>query len=450
MTDRRRLTGRPTFVMRVISSSAARIIFSLLGEQWWRERNADGDVIVLEVIQGPVLAWGFLGVRFSSLRDVVVGLAHNLWEGRTRQECQGPHLAEVHREFAHHIVMARRKGQDDRREDGQQEEESGEVEQNQSHNMSAWRWHMECDVRTPDFTTWATRVRVVWMCKHEKVWTCEVCCSHSPSVAADYGHVSCKRSDSNKKNLAKCHFWAALWRSCTTGLSVPCAALSRTQMCLTFHEFFSAPAGIVPLPPRCTGWRWRTDAISGISRKESVRVALLQTHGEDDAILSMLRWSLNGVASVHCVQMCRERSTNSFCIWSTRLATYDRWKSFCASLFICMHTSSVRSMPSCESRNVESFWKRTWILSKLFFDASLSQIMDNMVFNLFFSLPTTIAMRSAFLNNIVRDWEKIQSPSEYISAGLILSQEMPTSAVNDALIQGKKAFWALHFRNCLP
>ena len=50
MTDRRRLTGRQTFAMRVISSSTARIIFSLLGE------NADGDVIALEVIQGPVVA----------------------------------------------------------------------------------------------------------------------------------------------------------------------------------------------------------------------------------------------------------------------------------------------------------------------------------------------------------------------------------------------------------
>ena len=33
----------------------------------------------------------------------------------------------------------------------------------------------------------------------------------------------------------------------------------------------------------------KTDAISGIARKESVRVALLQTHGEDGAILLMRR-----------------------------------------------------------------------------------------------------------------------------------------------------------------
>ena len=70
MTDRRRrLTGRQTFVMRVVSSSAFRVVFSLLDEQWRRERHADGVVIVLKVmrVQGPVLAGGFLDVRFSGL-----------------------------------------------------------------------------------------------------------------------------------------------------------------------------------------------------------------------------------------------------------------------------------------------------------------------------------------------------------------------------------------------
>ena len=52
-------------------------------------------------------------------------------------------LAEVHRELVHHIVEDEVDGQeerqDDRREDKQQREESGEVEENQTHNMSAWR-----------------------------------------------------------------------------------------------------------------------------------------------------------------------------------------------------------------------------------------------------------------------------------------------------------------------
>ena len=49
--------------------------------------------------------------------------------------------AEVHREFAHHIVEEEVDGQeekqDDRREDRQQREESGEVAENQTHNMNA-------------------------------------------------------------------------------------------------------------------------------------------------------------------------------------------------------------------------------------------------------------------------------------------------------------------------
>ena len=40
-----------------------------------------------------------------------------------------------------------------------------------------------------------------------------------------------------ESTLAKCHFWAALWRSRTTGHSVQYAALSRAHMCLTFDDF---------------------------------------------------------------------------------------------------------------------------------------------------------------------------------------------------------------------
>ena len=49
--------------------------------------------------------------------------------------------AEVHREFVHHIVEeevdGQKEKQDDRREDKQLGEESGEVAENQTHNMSA-------------------------------------------------------------------------------------------------------------------------------------------------------------------------------------------------------------------------------------------------------------------------------------------------------------------------
>ena len=50
-------------------------------------------------VQGPVLAGGFLDVPFSGLRDVVVvGLI------TCERVVPRSSLAEVHREFVHHIV----------------------------------------------------------------------------------------------------------------------------------------------------------------------------------------------------------------------------------------------------------------------------------------------------------------------------------------------------------
>ena len=98
--------------------------------------------------------------------------------------------------------------QDDRREDRQQGEESGEVEENQTHNMSAWRWRMRwCEVRCAKLTTWATHVRVIQMWTNEKMWRVR-CAVHTPRRLQQIA-ISCKRSDYNKKNLAKCHFGAA-------------------------------------------------------------------------------------------------------------------------------------------------------------------------------------------------------------------------------------------------
>ena len=56
-----------------------------------KERLADGDVVVVEVIGGPLLARGLVGVFDISLCDeVVVGLIHDLREARSRPGCHGP------------------------------------------------------------------------------------------------------------------------------------------------------------------------------------------------------------------------------------------------------------------------------------------------------------------------------------------------------------------------
>ena len=111
MTDRRRLTGRQTFVMRVISSFTARCIFSLLGEQWWRERHADGVVIEFQ-------ACGFRDL-FSSedswMSNSVVSEIDRLLGS---QLVRGS-FARVRRVLILHIMEEEDEEREDKREDGQ-------------------------------------------------------------------------------------------------------------------------------------------------------------------------------------------------------------------------------------------------------------------------------------------------------------------------------------------
>ena len=177
--------------------------------------------------------------------------------------------------------------------------------------------------------------------------------------------VSCKRSNCNQKKFAKCHFWAAWWWSCTTGRPVLYAALSRAQMRFDLFFIFMSSTRNRSTATKMCWMKKTTGAISDTGREESVKVALLQTLGEDGATWSTLRWSLNDLSSVQFFQMYWERSTNSlFRKYSSSVIL--QVKSFCASLSIWMHTSSVRSMLSSDSRNVELFWKRSWFPLKPF------------------------------------------------------------------------------------
>ena len=76
-------------------------------------------------------------------------------------------------------------------------------------------------------------------------------------------------------------------------------------------------------------------------------------------------------------------------------------------------------------------------------DASLSQILGNMIVSLFFSLPISMAVRSSFLNDIILNLEKVQCTLNGTSTGFTLFQEMPASAVDDALTPVQQAFFAL-------
>ena len=182
MTDWRRQTGRQAFFFRVIGSSSARV----------GERLADGDVIVVEVIGGPLLAGGFLGVVDISLRDVVlVGL---ITCGRLVLGQGAKVLSGVAQGFVHHILEDEVDGQ--KEEQGDQREDEGRSEwrcrSNQRNTQCAWSMDVMEWVRNQ---TWAMRVHA-WMWITVKNGRCEVWCSHPCRLQQTT--VSCKRSNCNK------------------------------------------------------------------------------------------------------------------------------------------------------------------------------------------------------------------------------------------------------------
>ena len=129
------------------------------------------------------------------------------------------------------------------------------------------------------------------------------------------------------------------------------------------------------------------------------------------------------------------REIHQFFLYRKYSACVIWWeKSFSASSSIWIQTSSVRSCSSWDARKSGSFKKRPWVPWKTPLDASLFQIMGNMIFSLFLSFPISVAMRSSLLNHMVRNWEKVQCILNDASVGCSFFQEMPTSAIDDALI----------------
>ena len=113
-----------------------------------------------------------------------------------------------------------------------------------------------------------------------------------------------------------------------------------------------------------------------------------------------------------------------------------------------MNFSSVQPILSCESRYVESRRKRSWIPSNFLFETSPPRIVGYEMLFLCISFVVPNTTRSLFLNDVVLDWESIQSPLMKTLAGFTFFQEMSTSAIENSLIPMKKACWALHFWNC--
>ena len=181
MTDRQRLTWQQTFFRRVISLSTARWFFSLLNEQWWRDRSADGVVTDLRVMQerGPGVAGGLLGGNFSSLWvvEVVEGCwARNLWEGRCSAKrpdsSVGSGILLLWRPHggrgSAQSSGRRRKDRRNTRKGTRWRTESQRTENTQAHDMDD---HVDEMTRTNTFFSHAVWCAAIGACSlHEKKW----------------------------------------------------------------------------------------------------------------------------------------------------------------------------------------------------------------------------------------------------------------------------------------
>ena len=168
-------------------------------------------------------------------------------------------------------------------------------------------------------TTWATRVRV-WSTRKCDVWgvlfTHTVGCSRLLSAVNDLTTTkkkSCKvsllSSFVKKSHNGSLH---SICRSFTTS-----DVLAFWWFFNEFHqESFHCHQDVLDEDDGCHFWYFQ----EGIGASRSSPDSRWRRCN-----FVMLRWGLNGVSSVHCVQMCWERSTNSSCIWSIRQTTCDRW-----------------------------------------------------------------------------------------------------------------------------
>ena len=197
----------------MISLSTARWILSLLSEQWWRERSADG--VVIELLSHASLRaccrWrtpGWIGqwsLRSGSCRW---SWAHNLWEDCCRPKCllliRGSAQCTSPR-INRHGRWRWRSGEWKGRWARRWRVQNGESKRYQNaqplKRMMTWRDadnHLEPMSRT-------TLKCVLWNTRKCDVWGCSV---HTPRRLQQIA-ISCNRCDYNKfffkKNRQKFH-----------------------------------------------------------------------------------------------------------------------------------------------------------------------------------------------------------------------------------------------------
>ena len=172
-----------------------------------------------------------------------------------------------------------------------------------------------------------------------------------------------------------------------------------------FDEFMSSTSGHSTATMRY--WMKKTtNAISDTGRKESVQVALLQTHGENGAYLLILLGSLIGVSSVHFWQMCSETYTSFSTLLSLILL---RWWTT-GEIFQCqlVHLDALLLGPTNFELRITICWISLEAIVnaiKILFDTSPPRIVRyEMLFLCFsFTVPSTTKSLLFFFNDVVRD-----------------------------------------------
>ena len=160
----------------------------------------------------------------------------------------------------------------------------------------------------------------------------------------------------------------------------------------------------------------KTNATFGIDEKGWVQVALLQIRGGDGSKLWLLLGSLIGVSSVH------------FClIVSVR---------YTSSSYISRAPQRVGILgPANFELRITIYWVSLEAIVnsiKILFDTSPPRIVGQEMLFLCLNLAVPSTTRWPLSDDVVRDWESIQSPLVKILAGFDFNQEMSTSAIDDS------------------
>ena len=183
-------------------------------------------------------------------------------------------------------------------------------------------------------------------------------------------------------------------------------------------------------------WKKKTDATFGIVEKGWVLVVLLLILGGDGSLMWLLFGSLIGVSSVHSRPICSVCETNFSDI--SHMPQRIGGKSGLPVPIYPLRCTSPWSSQFWVASHARIYWISLETIVNsiiILFDTSLPRVVGHKMLFLCvgFAMPSTVG--SPLLDDVVRNWESIQSPLTKIWTGLAFNQDMPTSATSHSLIR---------------